>query len=280
MIEGQIRWPGGRHLCIDFHRSRPTIQAYAGARIHMFSVMSLVVAAAFLGSPVPLPSVTFENLQPHEIAGVVMDISSTPIPEAEVSIVKPVGLERNTRTTKEGKFSLRDLPSGPISIRVRRIGYEGRTIDLNIENDLRTSVDVMLKAIPAELEAMLVTGEEKAALREYYEHKSQRSSYAKFFDAIDIKKRGVSQASDLFRSIPGVSMVASGSGGNSVRIRGCQPMIWMDGQRIPRAELDEVVSPNDIAGLEFYTSMAGIPAQYMDRSTRACGSILVWTKSR
>ena len=57
-------------------------------------------------------------------------------------------------------------------------------------------------------------------------------------------------------------------------------MLWVDGQRVPGAELDEVVPPDDIAGIEFYTSMAGVPAQYLERQNRACGTLLVWTKKR
>jgi hypothetical protein len=57
-------------------------------------------------------------------------------------------------------------------------------------------------------------------------------------------------------------------------------MLWVDGARIPNSEVDEVIAPADIAGIEFYMSMAGTPAQYLDRSTRACGTILVWTRNR
>jgi hypothetical protein len=246
----------------------------------MFPVLSLIVAASLLETPGFLAVSTREDPQRHEIVGVVVDVSSVPIPEAEVSIVNPPGLDKNTHTSKEGRFTIRDLPSGQVSIHVRRLGYEARTVDINFQSELSTPIEIMLKPVPEELEAMLVTDDEKESLREYYEHKATRSSYAKFFDGKDIKKRGVSNASDLFRSVPGVSILSASTGGNSVRIRGCQPMLWVDGERIPRSEIDEVISPGDIAGLEFYISMAGTPAQYMDRSTHACGSILVWTKTR
>jgi hypothetical protein len=56
-------------------------------------------------------------------------------------------------------------------------------------------------------------------------------------------------------------------------------MVRVDDQRVPGAELDEVVSPSDIAAMEFYSSAAGIPAQYVERGNRLCGLILVWTKT-
>jgi outer membrane receptor for ferrienterochelin and colicin len=99
-------------------------------------------------------------------------------------------------------------------------------------------------------------------------------------DENEIKKRGSVNTSELFRSVPGITIKAANTGGNTIRIRGCQPMVWLDGQRVPNAELDEVITPGDIAGIEFYTSTAGTPAQYMERTNRACGTVLVWTKSR
>jgi hypothetical protein len=57
-------------------------------------------------------------------------------------------------------------------------------------------------------------------------------------------------------------------------------MVWVDGQRVPGAELDEVIKPEEIAAIEFYPSSAGIPAQYLERANRLCGLILVWTKTQ
>jgi hypothetical protein len=56
-------------------------------------------------------------------------------------------------------------------------------------------------------------------------------------------------------------------------------MVRVDDQRVPGAELDELVSPSDIAAIEFYSSASGIPAQYVERGNRLCGLILVWTKT-
>jgi hypothetical protein len=56
-------------------------------------------------------------------------------------------------------------------------------------------------------------------------------------------------------------------------------MVVLDGQRVPGAELDEVVHPTDIAAIEFYPSNAGVPAQYLERQNRLCGLVLVWTRT-
>ena len=216
----------------------------------------------------------------HELVGTVTDISSSPIPQVEVSIVRPAGAGRIVSTTKDGSFKMLDVPEGAVLVRFRRLGYEAREVEVTVARDKKTSIEVVLKPVPAELDSLIVKAEEHDALREFYEHKATRGSYAKFYTAEDIRKRGASHPSDMFRTVPGVTLAASAFSGSTVRIRGCQPMLWIDGQRVPNSEVDDIISAGDIAGLEFYTSLAGTPAQYMDRTTRACGSILVWTKNR
>jgi hypothetical protein len=44
------------------------------------------------------------------------------------------------------------------------------------------------------------------------------------------------------------------------------------------AEIDEIIAPSEIAGIEIYPSWAGVPAQYMDRENRACGTVLIWSR--
>lgn len=57
-------------------------------------------------------------------------------------------------------------------------------------------------------------------------------------------------------------------------------MIWLDGMRVPNAELDDIANPMDIGGIEIYTSWSALPGEYMDRDGAGCGAIVVWTKSR
>lgn len=216
-----------------------------------------------------------------EVKGIIADVSRAPIPGAEVAALVAGSIIRQTHTADNGSFTLGNLPTGPVSLRVRRLGYEPRTIDLQLGTDALAPLDIVLKPRPEELEDVLIeVNDRRTQLREFYEHKEQRHSFAKFLDQDEIRKRAPMYSSDLFRSVPGISIKAGSYNGNTIRIRGCQPMLWVDGQRVPGAELDEVVIPDDIAGVEFYTSMAGVPAQYIERQNRACGTLLVWTKKR
>ena len=85
----------------------------------------------------------------------------------------------------------------------------------------------------------MVTGNE-IRLREFHDRKQNRSSFGKFLEQSDIRKLGPTHSSDLFRRIPGIVIATAPAGGNSIRIRGCQPMVVLDGQRVPGAELDGI----------------------------------------
>lgn len=211
--------------------------------------------------------------------GVVRDPAREPIPDAEVTVITPATAVRSTATDDRGRFDLGEFTPGALSFRVRVLGYQPRTMDVQIgAGGQQTSMEIVLAIIPEELANVLVTGA-PGRLSEFFQRRQQRAAFGHFLDQEDIRLKGPRVASDLFRHVPGASIKTNPGGGNTIRIRNCQPMVWVDGQRSPGAELDEVVSPGDIAAIEFYPSASGVPAQYLERGNRLCGLILVWTKS-
>ena len=218
----------------------------------------------------------------YRLRGVVTDAGREPIPDAEVAIIVDGASAQRSVTDARGRFDLGSHPAGLISFRVRRLGYELREQSVTMGvNGQATSVEIVLLEIPAELEKVYVTTDPQGRLRGFYERRQQRGTFAKFLEQEDIRKMGNPlNASDLLRGVPGAHISTNPNGGNAIRIRGCQPMVLVDGQRIPGAELDEVTVPGDIAAIEFYPSSAGVPAQYLERGNRLCGLILVWTKAK
>jgi hypothetical protein len=197
----------------------------------------------------------------------------------EVGIVRGERLQQFVVTAADGKFLLTGVSSGLVPLRVRRIGYAMQFFDVDTRIPSSRKLDIVLTTVANELEEVVVSGSDISKLRAFYERKQQRGSFAKFLDQDEIRKLGPIRPSDLFRTVPGITISAA-SGGNSIRIRGCQPMVWLDGQKVPGAELDEVIQPSEIAAIEFYPSSAGIPAQYLERQNRLCGSVLVWTRTQ
>jgi hypothetical protein len=218
----------------------------------------------------------------YQVTGVITDAAREPVPDAEVTTVYAGVGTRGAVTDARGRFNLGRFPPGTLSLHVRRLGYEARDVDVKVGADGKpTSVEIVLLAAPAELAGVSVTADARGRLREFYQRRQERAAFGRFLDSEDIRRRGPTNASDLFRTVPGVIVKSNpAAGGNAIRIRNCQPMVWLDGQRSPGAELDEVIRPEEIAAVEFYPSSAGTPAQYLERGNQLCGLILVWTKTQ
>jgi hypothetical protein len=241
---------------------------------------SLVVAGS-IPTGVRAQTVAVPLAAQFELKGIVVDVARAPIAGAEVAALDRGNTLGQVLTATDGTFTLVALPAGPVSLRMRRLGYEPKTIELQIGLPGPAPLDIVLTATATELKRVVIKVEEVSELDEFNQHRKQNRGTAKFYDQEEIRKRGAMYASDLFRTVPGVRVQSNmGAGGNAIRIRGCQPIVWIDGQRVPGVELDEVTTPGDIAGIEFYPSMAGTPAKYSERSARPCGTLLVWTKSR
>jgi len=210
------------------------------------------------------------------LAGRVTARGGSPVAGAEVALVQAGAVRAAVRTDTAGAYALA-LAAGPRdSLRVRRFGYRPRTV---AAADPGARAVIALEPVPAELDTVTVLGRAtamNARLREFHDHRA-RARFGSFFDADDIVKRHPRYLSDLMRFVPG-SRLIPGRIGSVVRLRGCRPLLWIDGIRVPGAELDEVVNMQDVAAVEVYNSFAGIPAQYVDRNTN-CGAVVVWLKS-
>jgi len=213
------------------------------------------------------------------VAGVIRNVAGVPLSDAEVGVVSGERLQQFVTTAADGKFLLTGVARGKVALRIRRLGYAMQLLDVDTRVPSSASLEIVLKTVASELEEVTIAANDQVKLREFYEHKQQRASFGRFIEQREIRRLGPTNPSDLFRTIPGI-VISTASGGNTIRIRGCQPMVWVDGQRVPGAELDEVIHPSEIAAIEFYPSNAGIPAQYLERGNRLCGSVLVWSRTQ
>jgi len=245
-----------------------------------------MVPARFFLPVAALVATTLQGQEPRTVAvteptvsGVIRDVAGLPVADVEVGIIRGERLQQFVITASDGKFLLTGIARGVVPLRIRRIGYAMQFLDVDTRIPSSAALDIVLKTVPNELEDVMIAANERGKLREFYEHKQQRASFGRFLEQHEIRRLGPTNPSDLFRSVPGI-VISTASGGNTIRIRGCQPMVWVDGQRVPGAELDEVIHPSEIAAIEFYPSNAGLPAQYLERGNRLCGSVLVWTRSQ
>ena len=239
--------------------------------------LSLFVVA----SPAVAQTVASAATPNYRVSGIVTGSGGYPVENAEVALLSGGIIRQAAMSGADGRFTLGEFSAGKAMLQVRRLGYEQSNVNITIGAETKpTYVEVLLHELPQKMEEVLVKADELGRLRDFSEHKHQPNNFGRYWDRSDIRKKNPSYSSELFRTVPGVQVQASPFGGNIVRVRGCKPLVWMDGQRVPGAELDDVARPSDIAALEFYPSNAGIPAEYMDRNNGACGIVVVWTKSQ
>jgi len=244
----------------------------------MVSARSFLPAAALVATTLHGQELRTAAATEPTVSGIIKDVGGLPVSDVEVGIIRGERLQQFVITAADGKFLLAGVTPGVVPLRIRRLGYAMQFLDVDARIPSATTLQIVLKSVPSELEDVTIAANE-GRLHEFYERKQQRGTFGRFLVQRDIRRLGATHSSDLFRTVPGI-VIRAASGGNTMRIRGCQPMVWLDGQRVPGAELDEVIQPSEIAAIEFYPSNAGIPAQYLERENRLCGLVLVWTRTQ
>lgn len=215
----------------------------------------------------------------QSIRGIVAGPDSAGVADAEVSLIREGALVAISRTSSSGLFKFDNLGPGSYQLSARRLGYRPTVVSVRLDGKGNLdAVRISVTALPTEL-TQIVTEYSESRLRDFYQRRS-KGGFARFIDGAEIVKRNPVHLSDMFRKIPGASIRASRGFGNIVRIRGCQPTLWIDGKRMRNVEIDEVTDPTAVAGIEVYNSPAGVPVEFTDPITSMCGVILVWTRSQ
>ena len=229
----------------------------------------------------------------YRLVGTVSAPDGHVVSGADVSIVERDTAVRVTRSDSAGHFMFEGLTTPALTLRVRRLGYEPQQLSVHVTKVGRTAtITVTLAPSVASLDPVLVEDSAKHAQPNprliAFDERRATNSFGHYVTEEMLAKLRPQHASEALRTVSGV-MLRPAKFGNLVRLRGCGvrgqsferggPLVWLDGVRLPGAEIDEVTQGPDIAGIEVYNSFAGVPAQFFDR-TAVCGTILVWTKHR
>jgi len=216
---------------------------------------------------------------PGVLTGVVRLPSGEPVAGALVQLV--IGGE-SQQTDDNGTFSMHGLPLGTQVLEVRQVGYEPKHMNVDVTTHGENRVFVVLDTRTVVLDTVKVAAKTKD-LTGFMDRKSH--GLGTFITQDQIQERGPIDATDIFRTVPGVQVVFDGS---YYRLRmaraqgigdGCEPEIYMDGARFLAGNdnINTIVHPKDIAGIEVYKGASEVPIQYSNgRAT--CGVVLIWTR--
>lgn len=242
------------------------------------------------GRPVAFRSLALDVDAPGAIAGdsatgsavlrgAVRGPDGAPVAEAQVLVL---GLPHGVRTNAAGRYEIGGLPAGTYSVESRAIGFTRRREMVQLHPDEPTELDIQLTGKVLELPEIVV--EERATFRNEFEER-RRQGRGHFITREEIERRSPIRAEELFRVVPGFSVVSSGMDFAVVSSRAaqasgyCQPDFYVDGTKVtvdPQMGNGLPVGPDEIYGIETYPgSASGAPLQY--RTESGCGLILIWT---
>lgn len=234
-----------------------------------FTIALIVCAAALSGA------------QRGTLRVIVVDSAGAYVSAADARVAS---LGRATRADGNGRATLADLPDGKFELTVRKVGYHPATVPFTLAAGATDSVRVVLAEQIIELDGVRISAARHPFIQSFDRRRAQ--GVGTFITPRDIEARRASMASDIFRQIPVVRLVHTPTG---LGIRfptilsmrrsddDCVPMIWVDGQRAPGLEIDEIRS-GDITAIEIYRGASTVPMEFATGGRTQCGAVVVWTK--
>lgn len=215
------------------------------------------------------------------------------------ALVEVEGTGDSSTTGDAGYFTIRGLPSGTHMLVVRSVGFE--PISVVVELTRRATQHVVVAMMKAAYVLSPVVVQAQQLARGYQNvgfSQRRRVGVGQFMTLDQITARHAEQFTDLFTNFHGIRLAYGGPAGTDVvasrGIDGCVVYVidGMSFNQVVHGELDAMLLPNSLAGIEVYTPPE-VPEEFKVRSlpsTNAfgvpilgridCTTIVIWSKNR
>lgn len=222
--------------------------------------------------------------------------SASGAPVQDAYLVVNADSANAARTDARGRVTLHTADrSGTLHVSARGFRSQEKSIDERDADVL--SFDVRLSPSVQMLAGREVTGAAGESLemnRLAGYNRRLAAGRGRFITRTQIEARGGGRVSDLFRGIPSLRVVDSASARLLISSRGVQSSlvsksansdcvipIAVDGLLREGAFQVDLMSPDEIEGIEVFTGIGTIPPEYSSMRKNAwCGLILIWTRDR
>jgi hypothetical protein len=208
--------------------------------------------------------------------GTVVGADGKPLEGAQVYLV---GTAVGARADSRGMFRLNGLPAGTQTVEVRQLSYAPKRYTVDLSPARESKLAAVMDAKAQVLGTVTVEGKPRSSIPGFDDR--AKRGLGTFLGREEIEKRQSVLTTDLFRTIPGLSVGFDGSNYvvQSSRGSGCQVQWWLDGSPYDNSDnaLDQTIRPDDIEAVEVYKSPSEVPVQFQGHNG-SCGTILVWTK--
>lgn len=222
----------------------------------------------------PLPRVGSARL-----TGVVRDASGQVVENARARIID----RRPVKTNDSGVFVLDSVAYGTQTLEVRALGYAPESRVVNVTADAPPDT-IRLMSLKAMLDTIRITTQRVYDADVSGFQQRRLGGTGRYVGREEIERRNPYEFTNLLYGFPGVRVTFT-HGRVSLTMRGvqglCTPAIFLDGyeQLVDDAsDLNFLVQPEEIQGVEVYNSAPSAPVQFWGRGGTGCGSIVVWTR--
>ncbi len=154
------------------------------------------------------------------VSGRVLDRDSgEPLPGANVTIV---GTSIGASTDLEGKYVLRNVPTGKQSMKVTYIGYRSVTMDVTVGENATLTQDYHLVVQALEGQTVVVTGQAKGQMSAINEQLTS-NNIVNVVSAEKMKELPDANLAESIGRLPGVSIQRDAGEASKIVVRGLSP---------------------------------------------------------
>jgi len=240
-----------------------------------------------LSGEVSLGSIALLQL-PSQVVSLSGQIRSSrtgdPVVGAPIGINgRPAALSNDT-----GGFAIRTINAQPGELNrltVRRIGYKALDYDFWFaEQDSAVQLALELEPFAEKLPEITVEGERVVigGARMAGFNRRMKFGLGDFLTRQQIDQINPKEVTDLFRRIPGFSVVGDGPARRITPHSGSCPaaVVYVDGVRASTDNLDLLLSPDGVLGVEMFRSTSQLPPEYSiaGAESSGCAVVGIWTR--
>jgi hypothetical protein len=225
------------------------------------------------------------------VIGTVVDEAGGAVKGVEVVLL---GTRLSALTGERGEFAFPMIDAGARRLIARRAGFRPDTADVELTEGDTLALWLELKQVSVRLDAVEVVEEYLSPRLRGFENRRLHNIGGRYVSPADIKAQAPTETSDLLRRILGIRLAdsshvlipVSNRGSKLVRMGTqlvpvqCTMRIGVNGFLTDPSFSMNLISPNDIHGIEIYNGPASIPPEFNRTAVDLyCGIVMIWTKS-
>jgi TonB-dependent receptor len=174
-----------------------------------------------------------------------------------------LGTAIGSATNIEGEYTIRPIPEGTYTVKVSYLGYKSRSLEVVVQNDKTTRLDVQLSLDVIEGEEVLVTGQLSGQVSAINQQRTS-NTIINVVSEEKIKELPDANAAESIGRLPGVSILRSGGEANKVILRGMEDkftVVTIDGMKIPPTDATgrgidlSMFSQSSLSGIELFKAL-------------------------